>query len=401
MIKKISFAILSVICALLCGCSEDFYTSPPQFAYYSYRSRDVFANGISLCAAVRGGDEKAALDEMFAFADKVNGEISLTVEDSAVSVFNAAGAGEKTEISRAAFTMIEKALGYCERTDGAFNIAVEPLVRLWNVNPDGLDRFYGSAEDSPEPPTQAQIAGTMAHCNISDIVAEESDGRYYISKTDPELRIDLGAVAKGYIADECVRIARLHGAESAYVDVSGNISLLGEWYHHERKKYVRWDIGVTSPRPRGGMAGEACALSVGGDKTLVTSGDYVRYYETLSGGEKVTVTHIIDGRSGLPLGVEYADGVYRNTSDYIISATVICDESAKADAYATAVCLMDCDSAVNFLVREKVHGIIVTADDRMLLVGVTESDETGEEYFVRKDRYSGYKKYKLEEYAVE
>ena len=412
--KRFLCVLFTVLCAFSTfGCSG-FYDAPEPFRYYEYRSKSVFGNGITFIAAVRGGDEKKALDEMYELAEDINSDMSLTLSSSALSMFNSLGEGqeyfdgyasERVEVSRRTYELIEHSLSFYEDTYGLFNIAVYPLTKLWNVDAEGIGRYgqFGG-EQPPELPSEETVEYTRKACEITHLKTMCDDGKYYIYKTHPGMMIDLGAVAKGYAADECIKIAKKHGVTSALINISGNLCLMGKWYHPQYRRYVPWELGVIAPRPRGVISETMCALSVGGDRTLVTSGDYERYYVTQSGSKTVYVPHIVNGVSGFPLGVVRGADGFENSADHIVSATIICNDSATADAYATAVCLMDRETAVRFLVERKLHGILVTQDERMCLVGVTESDENGDEYFIRKDgdnAVNGYKRYAIEEYSVE
>ena len=380
----------------LCGCASEPDTS--GLDGYVSRRRAVFGDGIVFTASVRGGDEEGALDEMEKLLAAVNAEMSLSVADSALTKFNAAGAGERVAVSAQTYELIGKSIAYSAETGGAFNIAVYPLAKLWHVDTNGLNEYaFCDPSVAPAPPSAQDLQSALAACDIGGLQMHRTEDGYYISKTDARLQIDLGAVAKGYAADACIRIAREHGVQSAMINLSGNISLLGEWYRPEEKSYTRWNVGVVAPRPAKGLGGNLCALSVSADKTLVTSGDYERYYETTAGENVLTVPHIVSGITGLPLGVAATDGGYANTADHIISATVICEDSAMADAYATAACVMGADAAAAFLRERNLGGILVTNDGRMILVNVAESRESGEAYFTLKEDFAKYKQYRIEE----
>ena len=409
--KRAVHWILAVLLAMSAGAASGCADGASD-ALYATRTKRVFGNGITFTAAVRGGNEQAALDEMDRLMEDINSDASLTLSGSALRAFNDCGKdmpihgyeSPDFEISRYTYEIIEKSLAYYEDTNGAFNIAVFPLTKLWGVDAESLGRWHAlSGAESPPPlPSREAVEECAAYCDLGHLRLFSENGKYYIAKTHPNLQIDLGAVAKGYAADQCIAIAEKHGVESALINISGNICLLGEWFHPEKKRYVRWEVGVVAPE-NGGMFGDMCALSVGKNKTLVTSGTYIRYYVSRPEDGSLCVPHIVDGRTGLPLGLIATDTGYVAAADHIISATVICEDSAKADAYATAVCLMPREDAVAFLRSRGLHAVLVTADNRMCLVGVTESDESGYEYFVYKtgaDAYNAYKKYAVEEYAV-
>lgn len=398
MVKRAILLILSAALLALCGCAQS--PEPSGLAGYVSRSRAVFGDGIVFTASVRGGDEQAALDEMEKLLNTVNAEMSLSVTDSALAKFNAAGAGERIRVSEQTYELIQKSIVYHAETGGTFNIAAYPLTKLWHVDTDGLNEYaFCDPGEAPAPPSAQEVENALGACDIGGLQTDCEDDAYYIYKTDARLQIDLGAVAKGYAADACIRIAKEHGVQSAMINISGNISLLGEWYRPQEKAYMRWNVGVTAPRPAKGLGGNLCALSVPANKTLVTSGDYERYYETVSGDNVLTVPHIVSGITGLPLGVAATESGYANTANHIISATVICEDSAMADAYATAACVMGAEAATAFLCARNLGGILVTNDGEMTLINVTESSENGEVYFALKDDFSKYTQYRIKEVA--
>ncbi len=409
-IKRIVLILISLLFAVSAAGCGGYSDSPKAFKYYRFADKRVFGNAITFSAAVRGGNEQAALNEMLELMEDINSDMSLSLSSSALSRFNALGAGEsaagyeseRVEISADTYEVILKATEYYADTDGLFNIAAYPLVKLWHVDTDGLNEYgFPSPTAPPELPEYDAVLNTLGSCDLSNLKTLSENGKFYIYKTHPYLQIDLGAIAKGFAADKCIEIAERNGVSSALIDISGNICVMGEWYHPDEKKYVPWVLGITSPRPRNGFGGSMCALSAGRDKTLVTSGDYERYVLYGSDENTLYVPHIVSTVSGMPLGVTYSGEKYANTDNHIISATIICGDSCKADAYATAVCLMNADNAVKFLSERGLHAVLVTADNRMCLVGVTESDNSGDEFFTAKNEFGGYKSYKIEEYAVE
>ncbi|MDE7395035.1 MAG: FAD:protein FMN transferase [Clostridiales bacterium] len=408
--KKKTIICILLAALLIAGCTPIPDENDP-FAYYAVLPREVFATGIEFYAAVRGGDEQAALSEMSQLMDDLNSDMSLTLSSSALSRFNALGAGVEDsgdyqsapiEISAETYAVIERARVFYGQTNGAFNIAVRPLTALWHVDNEGIGEYMYGVE-LPPIPSYDEVTELLVHCDLNDLHTETDEGKYYIYKTDPLLRIDLGAIAKGYAADRCVAIAKAHGVESALINISGNICVVGEWYHPKKKVYVRWDIGVNAPRPRGGFAGEACALSVPADCTVVTSGDYRRYITALQGDTVLYLSHIVNGVSGLPQGIAYdsANNAYVQQTDFVVSAVIFTDDSTKADAYATAACLMSYEQAIAFLREHNTGGILFTEDKRIAFIGITESDESGKAYVTQKEVYSAYRSCTVEEYALD
>ena len=203
-LKRLLAVLTSVLAIVFCGCSVENYQIPYAFKYYAYKSKTVFGNGITFSAAVRGGDENAALGEMDELLADINSDMSLTLSSSALSRLNALGneidyyedyESERVEISRNTFELIKKCGEFYKETHGTFNIAVFPLVRLWGVDSNGL------AADNHILPNITEVNKVKEYCDMSYINLYEDNGKYFITKTHPKLQIDLGAVAKGYAAD--------------------------------------------------------------------------------------------------------------------------------------------------------------------------------------------------------
>ena len=189
--------------------------------------------------------------------------------------------------------VLDFSLSFSRMTDGAFDITVTPLVELWNVN------------ERSSPPEDAEIKEAL-----------KSVGYKKISLSPLNLgesRIDLGGVAKGYIADRLIESFKKDGCKNIIVDLGGNVALIGEY-----------TVGIRNPfSPQ-----EVFATIKLKDKSAVTSGAYQRYFEYK--GKKYH--HIIDPRTGYP-------------SDCgIASVTVISPSSMKADALSTAIYVMGKDA---------------------------------------------------------
>lgn len=394
--KKKAFIGIVLAAFLICGCAK------APASHYKRSVREVFADGIEFSAAVRGGNEDAALAEMSKLMDDLNSDMSITLSSSALARFNASTDADATfEVTAETHAVLLRALDFYEKTGGVFNIAVPSLSALWHVDTEGLSQYSAfGGELAPPPPSYEEVVARVEHCDLHCLRLTESDGKYTISKTDPLLKIDLGAIAKGYAADRCAEIVKKHNVESALINVGNNIYVVGEWFHPKQEIYVRWEIGVTAPRPRGGFAGEVCALSVPSDYTVVTSGDYRRYVLMPQDDTVLYVSHIVNGKTGLPQGIAY-DGVhYVQKTDFVVSAVLLGSDSTKADAFATAACLMDYDEAVAFLRAQHCRGILFTEDKKMALVGVSESGDE-EVFFTQKDVYNAYCDYTIEEYSLD
>ncbi len=173
---------------------------------------------------------------------------------------------------------------------GAFDVTVEPLVRLWG--------FYGG---SPALPQQRQIDSCLKFVGYRNLVIDS--GR--VTKRNPETRIDLGGIAKGFGLAEAVRALRKAGVDSALIDLGGDVYAIG------RKGNQDWKVGIRNPRGDG-VVGVVALRNM----AAVTSGDYERFFrgpprESAASGshfgvrtsafrDSVRYCHILDPHNGRP-----------------------------------------------------------------------------------------------------
>ena len=167
--KKTLIGIL-MFALLLLGCAKEPDKNDP-FAYYACLPREVFATGIEFFAAVRGGEEQAALSEMSALMDDLNSDMSLTLSSSALSQFNALGVdaalsenyeSARVKVSAETYAVVVRAKEIYAHTGGVFNIAVRPLTSLWHVDNEGISTYMYGVENPPIP-AYADVADLLTH----------------------------------------------------------------------------------------------------------------------------------------------------------------------------------------------------------------------------------------------
>ena len=384
----VACAALSLLC--VCACGKDY-----EYEYFE-KNAFVFDGVMPFYARLLGKNAPAAYDEMIGALNLLGSEISLTDENSTLSYFNnSAVVGEKVELSKRAYELVELALVCEEETDGAFSIGAYNLSKLWGVDANGYisdyDPFEGALINAALPDCDT-VLEVKAHCDTANLVLSEADGKFYIEKSDGELAIDLGGIAKGYCADMCVEIMKKYSVKSALINIAGNIVLLGGYY--DGKKFTDWEIAVINPRPKfNPLREQVCVFKTAGDVSVVTSGDYMRYYRHESGLE---LCHIIDPTRGLPIDIEALQGGgYIKKEEVVSSVTVLSSSSARADAYSTAVAVMGIEKGYGFIGGiSGVDALIFTEK------GVSADEEvrgrmaaTGGINFIYEDTIGGFKRY--------
>ncbi|MCM1368436.1 MAG: FAD:protein FMN transferase [Roseburia sp.] len=381
--KKIfALALAACVCALSLSCSAS--------GYSVYSEAAAFSDDIMFTAKIMGGRADYAYKRMKQEIADIDAQVSLTKENSDINRFNAAQADVAVEVGAHAYELYLLSAEYYTLTDGAFNCAVSPLCELWHVDAASIAQYRPQGDGthiSPPLPTPERVAEVASYCDPLSVSAAELDGKYYLTKSDARTKLDFGGIAKGYAVDRCAEILDEYGVTSALLDISGNAYFYGS--HISGGKRDEWNIGVMSPRPRAGETysrGYVCAISTGGDVSAVTSGDYMRYY-IHDGDTPVYVPHII-GANGVPIGVEYADGEWKNTDEWVISATVVGQSSALCDALSTAVSSKGIEDGAELLKKVGCKGLIFT-EKRYTIVGNVQ--------LYKPEEYDGYEAYELYE----
>lgn len=192
---------------------------------------------------------------------------------------------------------------YYDLTNGKVNVAMGSVLNLWHeARMAGIDD-----PQNAQLPEKAALEDAAGHTSFDSVVIDEAAGTVFF--TDPDVKLDAGAVAKGWAAQRVAESA----PEGLLLSVGGNVCATGP----KDDRGTPWVVGVNNPD--GGNYLHTLNITGG---SLVTSGDYQRYY-TVDG--KV-YHHIIDPETRMP-------------SDYWRSVTILCEDSGLADALSTALFL--------------------------------------------------------------
>ncbi len=256
-------------------------------------SKIGFALDTVVSVTAYGGAEGAA-EEALALCHEYERLLSKTFEGSDVWRINHAG-GEPVEVSEATAEVLALALRISALSDGAFDITIAPAVALWDFT--GARNALPDARALEEAVARVDYRKLMLEGNLVALPAG--------------MQIDLGGIAKGYIADRVADHLRARGVKSGLINLGGNVIALGT------KPEGRWKIGIQDP-----AGGPMYKVAVSAeDISVVTSGTYERGFDL----DGVRYHHILDTATGYPV------------QNGLSSATVIAAESALADALSTAI----------------------------------------------------------------
>lgn len=230
---------------------------------------------------------------------------------------------------------VSKSLEICKSVDGVLDISVYPIVREWGF----IDKDY-------KIPDKSRIDELLKCVDYTKVSV--SDGQITLL---PDMELDLGAVAKGYAADEAIEICKSNNTSSALLNLGGTIAAVGK-----KPDGSSWNIGVANPKNSADYFGYlSCS-----DCVAATSGGYERYYV---GDDGKTYIHIINPKTGYPIDNE------------ISSVTIVSKNGIKSDALSTALFVMGIDKAeeywrnsgdFDFIILDKNNKVHITkniADD--------------------------------------
>lgn len=307
--KKIASLFL-LFALLLTACASD---APKQC--------ELFAMDTLMQVKIWG--DSSLLDEVAAEINRLDAALSATATGSEVYALNRDGAAELSEETAA---LLRQAVALSEKTDGAFDPTVYPLVKLWGF-PDGNYRVPADAELS------AATVGTE-HIHFTNHLVTLDDG----------CAIDLGAIGKGYAAQRCITLLAQSGAECALLSLGGNVQTLGT-----KPDGSDWVVGIADPKSPSAAIAE---VTFQGSLALVTSGSYQRYFEL--DGE--VYHHILDPQTRRP------------AESGLASVTVLAENGTVADAYSTALFVMGLENGVEFWRESADFEAVFITDDGQIYV---------------------------------
>ena len=266
-------------------------------------------------------------DSIAALLARINRQMSTYDEASELSQFNRAPVGVAVPASIELATVTALAQQVADRTGGALDVTVAPLVALWGFGARAVAR----PPDAPEPDA-ATLRSTRAVVGYRRLEASLEPPR--LRKLAP-VTLDLSALAKGYAVDRIAALLAASNCQSYLVELGGEVRVRGL-----NARGQPWRIGIEPP-----AAGQpAVRLLMKRAGAVATSGDY---RQTRSGTDGVRMTHIIDPRTGRPVRHRLA------------SATVVASTAILADAYATALMVLGEADGLAFAERNDLAALLI------------------------------------------
>ena len=277
-------------------------------------SRTVFALGtvctIQLFTEKPQTEVETVLQACTRRLEELERHLSANAESSTLIDINHGAGVFAVTVPADIYPLFERAAFFAEKTDGAFNPVIGSVVKLWNIG-----------FENARKPDEQDIRDALSHTDYGDV--QLTANRVFLKKKG--MKLDLGAIAKGFAADELVRIVKQAGITHALIDIGGTISTVGK-----RPDESLWNIGIRDPRVQHGQPVISTQVE---NRSISTSGSYERYFEQ----DGVRYHHILDPATGYPV---------RNN---LIAVSVFSNSATDADALSTACFVLGYEKAVKLL----------------------------------------------------
>ena len=275
---------------------------------------------------VWGGDSKI-MNGCKDICEKYEQMLSPTIDSSEISKINQAH-GTPVTVSEETAALIELGKHYGDLSDGKFDITIASASDLWD--------FHNNTDHTlPDPEA---LSEAVTHINYKNI---QVDGTT-VTLSDPLAKIDLGGIAKGYIADQVKSYLKSEGIEHAWINLGGNILTLGG-----KTDGSDFRIGIQKPFAEDGTVMAVLPVS---DKSIVSSGNYERYFKK----DGKIYHHILDPSTGYPI------------ENNLNQVTIISDQSVDGDALSTTCYALGLEDGLKLIQSiDDVEAVFITNDNKI------------------------------------
>ncbi|QEK01854.1 FAD:protein FMN transferase [Treponema phagedenis] len=270
-------------------------------------------------------EAEKTLDSIFTRLQKLEEILSANAENSELMLVNTHAGIKPITVSHELISLLQTAVFFAEKTNGAFDPAIGAIVKLWNI---GFDTANVPADD--------EIKNRLSLANYKNI--EFNKNTVFLKESG--MMLDLGAIAKGFAADEIIKILKQRDINTAIIDLGGNIFALGE-----KSKGEPWKVGLRNPHLHNEFPVVSAEVR---DTSVVTSGSYERFFEK----NGVRYHHIIDPKTGYPVKTN------------LVSVSIFAKNSTDADALSTACFVLGYKKSIELLKDfPEVEAVFIFDDD--------------------------------------
>ena len=295
-----------------------------QITIYDSQDKALLNDCLALCDKYElifsRTNEKSELYKLNHRKDVSDGDFGT---DGPTTPYPVSGTADTWHISEDLASLLSEGLDITRESDGAFDIAIAPLTSLWDF----------TAED-PEVPDDAAIQKALPLCSSDGVTINGQD----ITLPSDDIQFDVGAIAKGYIADRMKDFLVKKGVKSAIINLGGNVLCIGS-----KPDGTPFKIGIQ--KPFADRNETEAVMDITG-KSVVSSGIYERCFK--QGGK--LYHHILNPQTGYP----YDNG--------LISVTIISDQSVDGDALSTTCFALGLEDGLKFAEKKGVQAVFITED---------------------------------------
>ena len=290
--------------------------------------KEVFSMDTYMTLTAYGENAQTAVDLAEQRIEEINALLSTGIESSEVYLINKNNGGVLTED---ASYLLGRSLQLNEMTDGLYDITIYPLMELW-----------GFTDKNFKVPSDEEINALLPLVNSKNILYDTETSELFFDKEG--MKIDFGAIAKGYTSSEIMRIYKEQNVECGIVNLGGNVQTFGH-----KPDGSDWKIGIQNPDKEKDFLG----VLETSDKAVISSGDYERFFME----DGIRYHHILDPRTGKP-----ADSGLR-------AVTIVCDDGTLADGLSTSLFIMGKEKAVEFWRQhaDEFDMILFTKDEELFI----------------------------------
>ena len=291
-----------------------------------------FLNSILTLDIYDEGLDKAKINqEVEDRVKELENKLSTKIATSEVSKINDNAGVDKVAVSDDTFTVIKEALKYGKISAGKFDITVGNLVDLWGIG-----------TENEKVPSKDEIQKALATVDYNKIEIDENNKTVYLKEKG--MKIDLGAIAKGYVADEIVKILEKEGVKSAIINLGGNVYVYGN------KGGKNFKIGIRNPLAPD--PNDYLGIYQSQNESVVTSGVYERFFE--KDGKRYH--HILSTSDGYPI------------DNNLISTSIITKNSMDADALSTTTFALGLEEGLKLIENTpNTEAMFITSDRKIYM----------------------------------